>query len=132
MSGLTPQLTPEERAAREERLEAKHKEFLRAVSTSHSLPNQQSSTAGAGGTTNQKLRMAEDHEAERLLKMKLAAELLAREKKAQAILDEKSAALASRQQKKKAKRAKKESAKKSKPNRGEDSASSNDSSVEGE
>ncbi|CUG52513.1 Hypothetical protein, putative [Bodo saltans] len=119
------QLTAEERAVREELLEAKHKEFLRAVSTSHSLPNQQSSTAGAGGTTNQKLRMAEDHEAERLLKMRLAAELAAREKRAQSVLDEKASILANRQQKKKAKRAKKESAKKSKPG-DDDGGSSSD------
>lgn len=111
MSEFVP-LTDEQRAAREERLEAKHKEFLRAVTSSHSLPNQQSSTAGAGGTTNQKLRVAEDHEAERLLRMKLAAQAAAKEKKAQNALDERSRALQAKQLKKKSKREKKLSHKK--------------------
>ena len=101
------ELTPAERIERQKRLDKVHREHLRAVATSKSLPELQSTIAGASGKTNIFARTAENQEAARLEKLRTAAEAEMKEIAFQQVKQEKSKHLQEIQDKKKAKREKK-------------------------
>ncbi|TPP43000.1 hypothetical protein CGC20_9345 [Leishmania donovani] len=57
-----PPLTPEEKAARDARLQREHESYIRSIATMRSLPRLRSTIAGAGGKTNTNTRIAEERE----------------------------------------------------------------------
>ncbi|TPP51482.1 hypothetical protein CGC21_2750 [Leishmania donovani] len=57
-----PLLTPEEKAARDARLQREHESYIRSIATMRSLPRLRSTIAGAGGKTNTNTRIAEERE----------------------------------------------------------------------
>lgn len=73
MSAKPPPLTPEEQAARQERLQAEHKAYVASIATMRSLTRLQSTIAGAGGKTNALARVAEEKEFERQERLREAA-----------------------------------------------------------
>lgn len=101
------ELTPQERIDRQKRLDKVHREHLRAVATSKSLPELQSTIAGASGKTNLFARSAENQEAARLEKLRTAAESEMKEIAFQQAKQEKNRQLQEVMEKKKAKREKK-------------------------
>ncbi|SCU70486.1 uncharacterized protein TEOVI_000205900 [Trypanosoma equiperdum] len=105
MSNLPP-LTPEEKAARERRLQAEHERYVKSIETMRSLPRLRSTVAGAGGKTNEHVRLAEEREAERRQRLQAEAERLMEKTKRESEHRAKVEALNSKQQKKRAKASK--------------------------
>jgi len=97
-------LTPAEAAERKVRLQAKHEQYLQYIDNGKVLPRLKSSIAGAGGTTNQEFRIAQEIEEARQAKMQKSAQ----EKLAQKKLEREQATLEAQrkkiQDKRKAKR----------------------------
>ncbi|KAG8345381.1 hypothetical protein TRVL_03780 [Trypanosoma vivax] len=71
-----PPMTPEEKAARERRLQADHERYVKSIESMRSLPRLQSTIAGAGGKTNERIRIAEEREMERRQRLQANAERL--------------------------------------------------------
>lgn len=108
MSTLPP-LSEAEKIARERRLQAEHERYVKSIAAMRSLPRLQSTIAGAGGKTNEHVRLAEERETERCQRHQVeVARLLEKEERERAH-QAKVEALDARQQKKRAKAAKKKS-----------------------
>nr|CCD17020.1 hypothetical protein, unlikely [Trypanosoma congolense IL3000] len=97
---VLPSLTPEEKAARERRLQAEHDHYVNSIEAMRSLPRLRSTVAGAGGKTNEHVRLAEEREAERRQRLQIDAERLMEKVRQEKEHQAKVEALESRQQKK--------------------------------
>lgn len=105
-------LSNEEKAERELRIQAEHEAQLKSMNTSTYLPRIQSCLAGAGGKTNERLRINLQHEEERQRKLKAQAEQRETQKALKEKIETKTAALADEKERKRVKRLKKLAAKK--------------------
>ncbi|ORC85425.1 uncharacterized protein TM35_000351690 [Trypanosoma theileri] len=106
MTGLPP-LSAEEKVARERRLQAEHMRYVNSIATRRSLPRLQSTIAGAGGKTNEHIRLAEERETERRQRHQFEADRLLEKTEREKAHQNKVNALNARQQKKRTKAAKK-------------------------
>lgn len=64
----------ETKEEREQRLDEEHKKFISSVASMRSLPCLRSTIAGAGGKTNESVRIAEEREKLRIKRMREEAE----------------------------------------------------------
>ncbi|KEG12131.1 hypothetical protein DQ04_01971030 [Trypanosoma grayi] len=110
MPGL-PSLSVEEKAARDRRLQMEHERYVNSIATMRSLPRLQSTIAGAGGKTNEHVRLAEERETERRQRHQVEADRLLERTERERAHQAKVEALNARQQRKRAKAAKKKSKK---------------------
>jgi hypothetical protein len=109
-----PPLTPEEKAARDARLQREHESYIRGIATMRSLPRLRSTIAGAGGKTNTITRIAEEREEMRQRHLRSVAEKSAEMQRRRQEHQEKVERLESMQAKKRQRRLAKQQRKKMK------------------